>query len=330
MIPMPEVSVIVPTHNRASLISQTLESVASQTFSNWECLVVDDGSTDETEEVVAAFVARDARFRYYRQENAGASSARNAGLALAQGRFVTFLDSDDLLEPDKLEWQVAALDSDPNAVLVYGLTYQFAHDDPERGGIYMGDRRDMPAGQAFEQLIACSSIYVPLVRTSSIRSLGGFDTSLPSAEDWDMWLSLAKLGTICFEPRIALKYRLHSGNKSGNTLRNYRCACRVVSKQLRGVAPLKRFRLKIASWRYFRRGYTRRLLEEASRRSVSGQRPEARELWLAVLGLDPLLIRRRRVLINGFRAFLSPWLLRSWGTIRGRSRRLPEGGRNAP
>src|SRR5690606_21196694 len=109
------------------------ESVRAQKFADWECIVVDDGSTDGTKDVVARYIKDDSRFRYAWQENSSASKARNRGLELARGEFVAFLDSDDLMAPDRLEWQVPALRSDPHAVLVYGDAFHFRGGDRTNG-----------------------------------------------------------------------------------------------------------------------------------------------------------------------------------------------------
>jgi len=100
------ISVIVPCYNQAHFLSETLDSMVNQTYSNWECIIVNDGSTDNTEEVALSYVERDKRFIYYRQENRGLSSARNAGLNMAKGSFIQFLDSDDILLQSKLEKQI--------------------------------------------------------------------------------------------------------------------------------------------------------------------------------------------------------------------------------
>jgi glycosyltransferase involved in cell wall biosynthesis len=106
----PLVSIIIPTYNRSSIIVETLDSVFAQTYTNWECLIVDDGSTDNTNEVVKTYVEKDKRFQYYKRPNrysTGGNGARNYGLEQAAGAFVQFLDSDDLLADNKLESQVA-------------------------------------------------------------------------------------------------------------------------------------------------------------------------------------------------------------------------------
>lgn len=301
---MPQVTVVIPTFNRADLIGQTLQSVAAQTFPDWECVVVDDGSTDNTRQVVESFAARDPRFRYAWQENASAAAARNRGVELATGEFIAFVDSDDLWPPDRLAWQVEALRNDPEAVLAYGNTFVFRNGDTTKGGLYMGYVTDKPAGWAFEKLIVCSSIYSPLVRASAIRKLGGFDLSLPSAEDWDTWLALSKVGKLVFDPRVALYYRAHEGNKSGNTLRNYTCATRVVRKHLAGLPLPTRLRLRRANRKYFRRVYTEKLLRAAHDASLSGDWPLARRHWRAVIKLNPALLARRSVFVNAAWALL--------------------------
>lgn len=302
---MPIVSVIIPTFNRAALLGQTLQSVRNQTLLDWECIVVDDGSTDETPRLVEALVREDPRFRLVRQANSSASAARNRGAAEAAGQFLAFLDDDDLFEPDKLLWQLERLRSNPAAALVYGETFNFKDGDPQKGGLYLQHVTHKPQGPpplGFEQLLVCSSIYAPLVRASVFHQTTGFDTRLPSAEDWDMWLTLCRQGDLLFEPRIALRYRHHtgpSGNKSGNTLRNYRCACQVFEKHIVAVPLHRRPRLRLAKRRYFRRGYAARLLAEADRATYAGDWAGARQLWRELAWLWPgLPWRKRHVLIN--------------------------------
>lgn len=299
------VSVIIPAYNRAGLIGQTLDSVCRQTFTDWECIVVDDGSADDTPGVVQRYAEQDRRVRLIRQSNGNAASARNRGAAEAKGEFLAFLDSDDLFEPDKLAWQVALMRERPEAVLVYGETFLFQDGDPGEGELFFRHVLDKPQGPppiGFERLLTMNPIIAPLVRASAFRAAGGFDTSLPSAEDWDMWLSLARCGAILFEPRLAQRYRSHggpSGNKSAQTLRNYECARRLFAKHVRHVPLHRRNGLRRAVRRYWRRGYAPRLLRDADRATSAGDWPEARRLWRALVGLDPrVLARHRHVRIN--------------------------------
>ena len=107
----PLVSVIVPTYNYGRLIGETLECLRAQTYENWECVIIDDGSTDDTAERVSRFMERDARFKFLRQENALQAAAKNNGLRNSAGEYIQFLDADDLIESQKLEKQVEYLEA---------------------------------------------------------------------------------------------------------------------------------------------------------------------------------------------------------------------------
>lgn len=112
MSDQPLVSVIIPTYNRAHLIGETLDSVLAQTYQNWECIIVDDGSSDNAEEVVRSYVKKDSRFKYYHRPEehlSGGNGARNYGFKMSQGEYVNWFDSDDLMVPEKLEEQLKLL-----------------------------------------------------------------------------------------------------------------------------------------------------------------------------------------------------------------------------
>lgn len=318
---MPDVSVVIPTYNRADMLGETLDSVASQTFADWECIVVDDGSTDDTRALVETYARRDPRFRYVWQENASCAAARNHGVRVAEGRYIAFLDSDDLFRPDKLEWQVRLLDDNPDAVMVYGNTWMFTHGEPERGRLYQENLTDKPAGDAFEQLLVCSSIYAPLVRTSVFRQTRGFDEEMKCAEDWDAWLELSKFGKTLFEPRIALDYRVHSGNKSGASLHHVGYAMKVFRRHVKDVPLRRRWRMWRGIRRYFRSEYlTRRLLREAHALNLQGDWPRARHCLRALLWLKPGLLVARRAWPNALWALLPTQAPPLWSRIRHRAR----------
>src|SRR2546423_1634887 len=115
----PVVSVVIPTFNYGHFIGETLRSVQGQTLQQWECIVVDDGSTDNTAAVVGEISARDPRVKYLRQEKRGQQAAKNAGARRAIGQYVQFLDSDDLIEPEKLQYQAAYLDAHQDVDVIY-------------------------------------------------------------------------------------------------------------------------------------------------------------------------------------------------------------------
>lgn len=124
------VSIIVPTYNYGEFIGETLSSLLEQTYPDWNCIVVDDGSTDDTRRVVESFVSRDSRFRYIHQNNAGVAAARNNALRYADGDYVQFLDADDLIGRRKLEVQVSFLNSNPQIDLIYGEARYFRTGNP--------------------------------------------------------------------------------------------------------------------------------------------------------------------------------------------------------
>ncbi len=231
MSALPSVSIIIPCRNYAHLLPETLASVAEQTLSNWECLVVDDGSTDDTEHVVAAFSSEDKRFRYIRQEHSGPSIARNRGLEIASGEFIQFLDADDLLMPFKLQSQLGLLRSNDPVVMVYGGYRYFTSAQPGRTfpDFNLSDTPEtLPhthgTGDALlRQLLVANRIPVcaPLIRTAAIKQVGGFDTKLHGCEDWDLWIRMAFRGgafVYADMPDTAVLIRRHAGSSSCNQL----------------------------------------------------------------------------------------------------------------
>ena len=201
------VSVIVPTYNYARFIPETIESVRAQTYVNWELIVVDDGSTDNTDEVVQRLAAGEKRIRYMRQENARQAAARNNGIAHAQGDYIQFLDADDLIEPHKLEGQVAFLEEQPNVDIVYcGVRYFTSLRSGElllsrQYSSWEGAGAWMPeiSGKGKEILLALlrNNIMVvnaPLIRRRVIDQVGLFDVDLTPVEDWEFLIRCAASG----------------------------------------------------------------------------------------------------------------------------------------
>lgn len=208
---MPKVSVIIPTHNTARHIAEAIESVLAQTYQDYEIIVVDDGSTDNTPEVIAPY--RD-QIRYVWQASQERAVARNHGLHLAQGELIAFLDSDDIWLPDKLERQVAALDRYNQAVLVYGPAKIIdIEGQPSHfwGSAYLCGE---PGGEIEvncpgREMLFGSPIMpsVVLARREALEQAGPFDTEVIPAEDWDMWLRLAQLGAFVWLPQVLAYYR---------------------------------------------------------------------------------------------------------------------------
>ena len=197
------VSVIVPCFNYGRYLAECVGSLARQSYSDWECIIVDDGSTDETPAVCDRLAEADSRIRVIRQKNRGLSAARNAGIDVARGQFVQFLDADDLLEREKLTTQVACLQSHPDVDIVFGRTAFFGPGSSERLRLH---RREGASGATVEvegeglTVLAVlvsgniGAVNAALVRHSVFDSLGRFDDALQSHEDWDFWLRCALAG----------------------------------------------------------------------------------------------------------------------------------------
>ena len=210
---MPKVSVLIPTYNRRRYLVEAIRSVEAQTSRDWEIVVADDGSTDDTRSVVEAFSGA---IRYLYQENQGVSVARNLAFRESTGQYVVFLDSDDYLLPNALADFSAALDSDPNCDVVY--SDGFVVDD---GGTRLATISDY-SPRPFDDTIGSFIVGNPLGlhgtmfrRSALMRVDGPFDEQMLGYEDWDMLMRLkASDGIFCFLPVRTACYRFHGGNKS--------------------------------------------------------------------------------------------------------------------
>jgi glycosyltransferase involved in cell wall biosynthesis len=212
----PKVSVVIPTYNRASTVPRAIESVLAQTVTDLEIIVVDDGSSDETDKVLGEIFGD--RIRYYAQANQGASVARNKGVDEARGEWIAFLDSDDLWEKDKLEWQFKALERfGPQCGGCYTDTRFFNH--PETRTMFqmveheyrhqgtMGVNTDVlprlvrPGGAG---MVVCLSSLV--ARADMVRKTGGFDLTLLYSQDSEFMFRLALLTGFCYVNRPLVRF----------------------------------------------------------------------------------------------------------------------------
>lgn len=199
-------SVIIPAYNQGRYLDSAIRSVLEQTRQDFEIVVVDDGSTDDTRAVAQAF--GDPRVRYVYQENRGLAGARNTGLRYSLGQYVSFLDSDDRLLPENLELLAGALDRLPTVGFVAGQTVPV--DD---NGDQVGRTFDRPLPEDPPQLLLGNPVAVGsmLVRRAWQERVGFFDETLRSYEDWDMWLRLARAGCpMHYIPQPVFLYRFHS------------------------------------------------------------------------------------------------------------------------
>ena len=222
------VSVVIPTYERIATLSRAVDSVMAQTFSGFELIVVDDGSTDATDEMIL----RDyPAVRLHRQENTGVSSARNAGVALASGEWIAFLDSDDAWLPEKLERQLSHLAQEPELRLSHtdeiwirnGKRVNQPKEYAKSGGsIY---RRCLP--------LCCICPSSALIRRDLFDEIGGFDETFPVCEDYDLWLRITAREPVHYlDEALVRKYGGHEDQLSSITWGMDRYRTRALEKIL--------------------------------------------------------------------------------------------------
>lgn len=230
---MPKVTVIIATYNAIAYLPNTVDSVIQQTFTDFEVLIVDDGSTDETVEWVSKLV--DPRVRLISQANQGVAVARNQGIANAQGEYVAFLDADDLWEPTKLEKQVKCLEENPQVGLVNTSIVNIDEQGKPLGAVNAPDVEGNVLNYIVEEnLILCGS--APMVRSSCLEAVQGFDQKLMSAEDWDLWIRLAARYDFAVIKEPLVLYRQHLNSKSNNIERHLKHRLKVIDKTFETVA----------------------------------------------------------------------------------------------
>jgi len=210
---VPKVSVLIPTYNRSGYLIEAIRSVQAQTYRDWELVVADDGSTDDTRAVIEGLGET---VRYLYQPNQGVSSARNLAFRESSGEYVLFLDSDDALLPNALADLAAALDANADCDVVYSDGYVV----DENGTRYtrLSDYSPRPFVDALETFITGSPLGLAgtMVRRTALQHIEGpFDVQMIGYEDWDMFLRLKAAGcTFHFVPGLTYCYRFHGGNKS--------------------------------------------------------------------------------------------------------------------
>jgi len=305
---MARVSIVIPTYNRARLLREAIQSALAQTHPDREVIVVDDGSTDETADVIAEF--GDA-VSYLRQENAGVAAARNHGASVATGDYLHFLDSDDILHPQAIERLLAVMGAHPAAGLAYGQTSVGTADGPP-SPLFVPDATRpagaCPGASELRHLLRRNYIHLgaALLRRSVWERIGGFNPAFQSiCEDWDVWVRAATVGAVEYVPRVVLGYRLqpdgltshYNARNVDRYLANHRAildtafAAPAVSAELAPYRPgIEAYHLYLRAWLTFSIGdvaAARRQLRAALRLHprllLERRSPEVRALWLKLL-----------------------------------------------
>ncbi len=253
----PRVSVIIPTYNHARFVAEAIHSALAQDYPNFEVIVIDDGSTDNTPEIVTRFGAK---IRYLRQENQGLPGARNSGIRAATGNFIALLDSDDSWLPGFLSATVARLKADPGLGAVYtGFYFVGAQGErlPQLGV------ETVPDDQLYDRLLD-GEFFVPsavVTRRACFEHVGLFDEALRASEDWDMWLRVAHSYRFAGIPKPLANYRIHTSNMSKNPEHMLHYQLLVVNKQFGPPTgppanwPIERQRAYAAVYRYAATGF---------------------------------------------------------------------------
>jgi glycosyltransferase involved in cell wall biosynthesis len=229
----PLVSVIIPNYNHAQYVGAAIRSVLAQTYRNYEIIVVDDGSTDNSREVVAQFGER---VNYIYKTNAGLSAARNTGFQASKGSLIGVLDADDLYEPAYLQTLVAALQANPDAAGVY-CGYQFV--DHQNNLLPQIESRPVNPEALYAALLD-GNFFVPesiFLHRTVYEEVGLFDEALRACEDWDVWLRAAKKYKIIHAPQILTRHRILPGSMSTDPLRMLTARLAVLGKHI-GAEPV--------------------------------------------------------------------------------------------
>lgn len=227
---LPKISVVVPAYNVSSYIEDALKSLQSQSFKDFEVLIVDDGSTDNTADVVKPYLANDSRFHLLQKQNGGLSSARNYGIRHARGEYIALLDGDDVYHPDKLANHYLHLEKNPNVGVVYSAS-KAIRDDGKPTYIHLSGK---PIDSDPLKALLCKNFVGhgsnAVFRRCLIDEIDEFDESLRSYEDLDFWLRVAATGKWQFqlEPKVLCYYRVRPSGLSFNVLQMQLCSQQVI------------------------------------------------------------------------------------------------------
>lgn len=247
-----KVSIIIPTFNRAGFLSKTIASVIAQTISEWECIVVDDGSEDETDELMRVIVESDPRFIYKKRclsRYKGGNTCRNIGLEYARGEFIQFLDSDDLISPNKLEDQLKALiNEDPNAIAT--CKWGFFSSDSLLSAIpykptYKNAQSPLELINIYSRHITYMPLHVFLVKRDVVERAGPWNENLTKSQDTEFFIRVVlKCSKIIFVPSAEVYYRVGAGDNVGTISDAEKAKSAVLCWKLVNTAIFNTYKIK--------------------------------------------------------------------------------------
>ncbi|MEA5504225.1 glycosyltransferase [Halotia wernerae UHCC 0503] len=220
-----KISVVIPAYNSEKTIKATIDSVLNQTFTDFELIIINDGSQDSTLDIVSQ--VQDCRLKIFSFENAGGNVSRNRGLHQSVGEFVSFLDADDIWTSDKLASQLQALQENVDAKVAYSWTDYI----DENGKILYSGTHNTFNGDVYEKLLVNNFLENgsnPLIHREALIKLNGFDESLKAAQDWDMWLRLAAKNNFVGVSSVHILYRVSANSLSTNLVRQEQACLQVL------------------------------------------------------------------------------------------------------
>ena len=226
----PRVSIVTPTYNRADFLGEAIDSVLAQTYDQFEMIIVDDGSTDGTRELIERY-ADDPRIRYLYQENQGQSVARNWGIAESNGEFVCFLDSDNAWFPDKLARSIEVFEADPSVDVVYGDNVIINEQGEEISRQNMRRYSGYITGELLKD--NCVSMNTTMTRRQCFEVMGGFNPKDPVADDYGLWLRISTRYTFQYVPALFGKYRVMANQISSNKDKRFQSNERILTEFVR-------------------------------------------------------------------------------------------------
>jgi glycosyltransferase involved in cell wall biosynthesis len=278
----PLVSVIIPCYNGEAFLQEAIESALAQSYHRVEVIVVDDGSTDRSAEI-----AQKLPVRCIRQPNCGLTPSRNRGVRESKGSYIVFLDADDRLRPDAIETGLRVLAQRPECAMAVG-----DHCFVARDGSYLADsRKDCLAAFHYEALLRSNFIEMissVLFRRSVLDEVGGFDTGLRVAEDYELYLRIARNHPICCHSRVVAEYRLHQANASHNSELMLTMTLQVLGSQARYIrGDARRLFAFLEGIRNWRRQYGRQLASELAYSLSSRRTHHLRRKLLLLLNHYP-------------------------------------------
>jgi len=283
---MPIISVIIPVYNGEKTIHETINSVLNQTISDFELLIINDGSQDSTLKIVSTI--QDSRLKVFSYFKAGVSASRNRGLAQATGEFISFIDADDLWTPDKLETQLKVLQENPKAAVAYSWTDWIDESSQIIGkGSYITQEGEVFAKLLLNDFVANGSNC--LIRRQALIEVGSFDESLAHGEDWELWLRLAARYEFVAVSSPQILYRISSKSASFDVWKMEAGSLQIIEKAY-AIAPESLQHLKRQSLGNRYKYLTFKALEGTPDRKKG--LVSARFLWHAISN-DPALLRTK-------------------------------------